>query len=128
MCDGTRILLVKSDESSDVTGSSRLHDPALNKSTAFTRAERERFRLRGLLPAGIGTQAVQINRVLGNLRRKASDIERYIFMVALRARNERLFYRTLIEHISNGAKIGDRGWDSPPVPTYRRFSFGWMFR
>jgi malate dehydrogenase (oxaloacetate-decarboxylating)(NADP+) len=99
MCDGTRILLVKSDESSDVTGFSRLHYPALNKSTAFTRAERERFRLRGLLPASIGTQDVQINRIPGNLRRKASDIERYIFMVALQARNERLFYRTLIEHI-----------------------------
>ena len=90
---------MKSDDSADVTGFSRLHDPALNKSTAFTRAERERFRLRGLLPASIGTQDVQINRVLGNLRRKASDIERYIFMVALQARNERLFYRTLIEHI-----------------------------
>ena len=74
---------MKSDDSADVTGFSRLHDPALNKSTAFTRAERERFRLRGLLPASIGTQDVQINRVLGNLRRKASDIERYIFMVAL---------------------------------------------
>ena len=88
-----------SDDSSDITGFSRLHDPALNKSTAFTPDERERFGLRGLLPASIGSQPVQIDRVLGNLRRKASDIERYIFMAALQARNERLFYKTLIEHI-----------------------------
>jgi malate dehydrogenase (oxaloacetate-decarboxylating)(NADP+) len=38
-------------------------------------------------------------RVLENLRRKEHDIERYIFLIALQARNERLFHRTLIEHI-----------------------------
>ncbi len=87
------------DDTSEVTGFSRLNDPALNKSTAFTLKEREKYRLEGLLPASIGSQGVQISRVLGNLRRKGSDIERYIFMVALQARNERLFYRTLIENI-----------------------------
>ena len=34
-----------------------------------------------------------------NLRRKAYDIERYIFLIALQERNERLFYRTVIDHI-----------------------------
>ena len=86
-------------ESDTPTGYAVLRDPALNKSTAFSEEERDRYRLRGLLPARVCGQETQINRVLGNLRRKAHDIERYIFLLALQGRNERLFYRTLIEHI-----------------------------
>ena len=41
----------------------------------------------------------QKKRVLENVRRKTSDIERYIALQALQNRNERLFYRTLIDHI-----------------------------
>lgn len=76
-----------------------LHDPALTKSTAFTVTERENLGLRGLLPASTATQSIQVERVLGNLRRKAYDIERYIFLNALQGRNERLFYRTVIDNI-----------------------------
>lgn len=75
-----------------------LQDPALTKSTGFTREERESLGLRGLLPYTISTQAVQINRVMGNLRRKEFDIERYIFLSAMQDRNERLFYQTVIQH------------------------------
>ncbi len=81
------------------TGFARLRSAALNKSTAFTEAERDRYGLRGLLPARVCSQDVQIERVLLNLRRKTSDIERYIFLLALQGRTERLFYRTLVEHI-----------------------------
>jgi len=81
------------------TGYERLHDPALNKSTAFTRAERERYGLCGLLPAAVSTQQGQVRRVLANMRRKESDIERYIFLTALQERNERLFFRMLIDNI-----------------------------
>jgi malate dehydrogenase (oxaloacetate-decarboxylating)(NADP+) len=56
-----------------------LHDPALNKSTAFTREEREQYGLRGLLPYIVSDQDTQIQRILGNLRRKESDIERLYF-------------------------------------------------
>lgn len=69
-----------------------LNDPRLNKSTAFTPEERERLGLRGLLPPAVSTQARQIQRALENMRRKSSDIERFIFLQALAARNERLFY------------------------------------
>lgn len=76
-----------------------LNDKSVSKSTAHTLAERERYGLRGLLPHAVSTQDVQISRVLENLRRKESNIERYIFLTALQDRNERLFYRTVIEHI-----------------------------
>ena len=76
-----------------------LHDPALNKSTAFTEEEREALNLKGLLPPRVATMETQLTRVLGNLRRKTSDLEKYIFLIALQDRNERLFYRTVAEHI-----------------------------
>lgn len=77
-------------------GMALLNDAALNKSTAFTIDERERLKLRGLLPAAVCDQATQLDRILANLRRKANDIERYIFLRALQARNERLFYRLML--------------------------------
>jgi malate dehydrogenase (oxaloacetate-decarboxylating)(NADP+) len=76
-----------------------LHDPCLNKGTAFTDRERDALGLRGLLPPRVHTQDEQVDRVLGNIRRKPTDIERYIFLVALQVRNEKLFYRVVTEHI-----------------------------
>ncbi len=80
-------------------GYERLKSARLNKGTAFSQEERETFKLRGLLPAKISSQASQETRALANLRRKAYDIERYIFLLALHDRNERLFYRLAIDHI-----------------------------
>ena len=81
------------------TGFDLLRDPALNKSTAFTLEERERLKLRGLLPATICEQPLQLERVMANIRRKNNEIEKYIFLTALQSRNERLFHRTLIDNI-----------------------------
>jgi len=81
------------------TGKALLDDPCLNKSTAFTRQEREQYGLRGLLPYVVSDMVAQKRRVLGNIRRKANDIEKYIFLNALQARNDRLFFRTVIDHI-----------------------------
>jgi len=83
----------------NLLGYNRLHNRHLNKGTAFTLQERERYRLQGLLPAAVSTQDIQIQRSLQNLRQKGSDIERYITLHALWSRNERLFYRLLIDHI-----------------------------
>lgn len=80
-------------------GLSLLHDPTLNKGTAFTEAERDALGLRGLLPPGMQTQADQVHRVLGNLRRKPTPLERYIFLLSLQDRNETLFYRVVLDHI-----------------------------
>jgi len=76
-----------------------LHDPCLNKGTAFTERERDALGLRGLLPPRVHRLDEQVERVLGNIRKKPNDIERYIFLQALQERNETLFYRVVIEHI-----------------------------
>ncbi|HWP38918.1 MAG TPA: NAD-dependent malic enzyme [Gemmatimonadales bacterium] len=76
-----------------------LNDPRYNKGTAFTEAERDVLGLRGLLPARVFTPEEQEARVLGNFRRKTSDLEKYIFLTALLDRNETLFYRVVIHHL-----------------------------
>ena len=76
-----------------------LHDPASNKGTAFTEAERDALGLHGLLPPHVQTQQEQVERVLANLHRKPTALERYIFLIALLDRNETLFYRTVIDHL-----------------------------
>jgi malate dehydrogenase (oxaloacetate-decarboxylating)(NADP+) len=80
-------------------GKALLQDPVRNKSTAFTRREREALSLRGLLPWHVSDMEAQQRRVLGNLRRKSNAIEKYIFLNALQDRNQCLFYRTVIDHI-----------------------------
>jgi len=80
-------------------GSALLHDPLLNKGTAFTEAERQALGLRGLLPPHVHTLEQQMARVLDNYRNKQTDLERYIHLVSLQDRNETLFYKVVMEHI-----------------------------
>src|SRR5688572_15663700 len=80
-------------------GADLLRQPMLNKGTAFTEAERERFGLAGLLPHAVSTMAEQADRAYRNIARKEAPLERYIGMAALQDRNEHLYYRVLAEHI-----------------------------
>ena len=81
------------------TGLALLHDPLLNKGTAFTEAERDAFDLRGLLPAHVHTQEEQAVRVLNNLRKIADPLEKFVALNALHDRNESLFFRVLADNI-----------------------------
>ena len=76
-----------------------LHDPVRNKGTAYTEAERDYLNLRGLLPPRVHTPSDQELRVLNNIREKPTDLERYLYLVALQDRNETLFYRVVMNHI-----------------------------
>jgi malate dehydrogenase (oxaloacetate-decarboxylating)(NADP+) len=80
-------------------GEALLHDPLLNKGTAFTPEEREALGLRGLLPPNVHTIEEQCARVLENYRHQQTDLDRYIHLVSLKDRNETLFYRLVIDHI-----------------------------
>jgi malate dehydrogenase (oxaloacetate-decarboxylating)(NADP+) len=81
------------------TGIQLLRDPALNKGTAFTEEERASLGLLGLLPPRVHTMEEQLARVLRNVRRKPTDLDRYIFLVNLQDRNRTLFYRLLLDNI-----------------------------
>ena len=81
-------------------GADLLHDPLLNKGTAFTEAERDALGLRGLLPPHIASQDEQVARVLETVRRKPTDLERYIYLISLQERNENLFYRLVTDNVT----------------------------
>ena len=77
-------------------GMDLLHSPALNKSTAFSEAEREALGLIGLLPEAIEDEETQVARVLHQVNRKPSDLGRYIYLTALLDNDETLFFRVLM--------------------------------
>ena len=80
-------------------GTELLHNPILNKGTAFSIIERQELGLNGLLPPHVLTQDEQKARVLSAFRGKDSDLEKYIYLLALQDRNEYLFYRLVIDEI-----------------------------
>jgi malate dehydrogenase (oxaloacetate-decarboxylating)(NADP+) len=82
-----------------------LQDPRLNKGTAFTERERDALRLRGLLPPRVFDIEGQLARIMENYRAQRSDLDRYVYMVALQDRNETLFYRTVIDHLAEMVPI-----------------------
>jgi malate dehydrogenase (oxaloacetate-decarboxylating)(NADP+) len=73
-----------------------LRDPQLNKSTAFTEAEREALGLTGLLPAGVDNEETQVQRVLHQLGQKTTNLERFIGLTALLDTDETLFYKVVM--------------------------------
>ena len=77
-----------------------LHDPALNKGTAFTEEERTRLGLHGFLPPRVTSQEQQVARILETVRGASSDLDRYIALTSLQDRNEHLFYRTVMDHVA----------------------------
>jgi malate dehydrogenase (oxaloacetate-decarboxylating)(NADP+) len=82
-----------------------LHDPSLNKGTAFTAAERDALGLHGLLPPRISSQQQQVQHVINNVRRKPDNLERYLYLIGLQDRNERLFYKALVENLEELSPI-----------------------
>jgi malate dehydrogenase (oxaloacetate-decarboxylating)(NADP+) len=73
-----------------------LQDPLLNKSTAFTEAEKQALGIVGLVPDVTESMDMQLSRVNVQLGHKATDIDRYIYLVNLLDHNETLFYRTVM--------------------------------
>lgn len=76
-----------------------LRDKTAYRSIAFTRPERDRLGLRGLLPHRVCTDRQMVERVMLALDQMPRDIDRYMILSSLQERNERLFYQTLIGHI-----------------------------
>ena len=73
-----------------------LRDPRLNKMTCFSEEEREALGLVGLVPEGIDTETTQVQRVLHQINRKPTDLDKYIYLTALLDNDETLFFRVLM--------------------------------
>jgi malate dehydrogenase (oxaloacetate-decarboxylating)(NADP+) len=77
-----------------------LREPRYNKGLAFTLAERKELKIEGLLPPYVINQDVQVRRVLEQFRKLTTDLGKYQFLIALSGRNEKLFYRVLVENVA----------------------------
>src|SRR6201993_4726913 len=73
-----------------------LHNPRLNKGTAFTAAERRAHGLEGLLPPAVTNIELQIARRHAEIASLDSDLQKYLVLSDLQARNETLFYAVLM--------------------------------
>src|SRR5258708_24926156 len=73
-----------------------LHDPSLNKSTAFTEADKQALGIVGLVPDVTETEDLQLSRVMVQLGHKNTDLDRCIYLINLLDHNETLFCRTVI--------------------------------
>jgi malate dehydrogenase (oxaloacetate-decarboxylating) len=95
----TDVATLKTPIETALTGYDLINTPLLNKGTAFSEAERNMFRLHGLLPPHIGTLDEQMARRLNVLRAFETDFERYAFLRELQDTNETLFYAVLVRNI-----------------------------
>jgi malate dehydrogenase (oxaloacetate-decarboxylating)(NADP+) len=78
------------------TGYDLLRNPRLNKGTAFTEAERRALGLEGLLPPAIATMDLQAARRHLEIANLGDDLQKYLVLSDLQARNESLFYALLM--------------------------------
>ena len=82
-----------------------LGDPLLNKGTAYTREERVRYQLDGLLPPRVERLEEQARRVIENVRAKSSGLEQYRYLMTIQSENETLFYRVVLDHLEETLPI-----------------------
>lgn len=82
------------------TGRKLLDDPRYNKGTAFSRTERLQYRLLGLLPPHVETLDEQVRRSREAYDDKRTDLGRHIFLRRQQETNEILFYRMLLDNLT----------------------------
>ncbi|MEH2473399.1 malate dehydrogenase (oxaloacetate-decarboxylating)(NADP+) [Nitrobacteraceae bacterium AZCC 2161] len=78
------------------TGYDLLRNPRLNKGTAFTDSERRRWGLEGLLPPAMLPIELQVARRHDELAKLDDDLQKYLVLSDLQARNETLYYAVLM--------------------------------
>jgi malate dehydrogenase (oxaloacetate-decarboxylating)(NADP+) len=78
------------------TGVDLLHNPHLNRGSAFPLADRRALHIEGLLPPVADTLETQIARVHAQLSLLDNDLQKYLFLSDLQSRNEVLFFAVLM--------------------------------
>ena len=76
-----------------------LYNPFLNKGTAFTVEERQKLGLTGLLPPYVQTIEEQAAQTYAQMKTKASDLEKRLFLMEIFNTNRTLFYYLFSQHL-----------------------------
>ncbi|PKL49975.1 MAG: NAD-dependent malic enzyme [Candidatus Riflebacteria bacterium HGW-Riflebacteria-2] len=80
-------------------GTNLLNNPLLNKGTAFSHTEREKFGLIGLLPPRVETIEEQAFRAYIQYGASSGDLEKNLFLNRLFSTNVTLFYYLVSSHL-----------------------------
>src|SRR5262245_64394290 len=78
------------------TGYDLLRNPRLNKGTAFTEEERRLFGYEWVLPPAVTTLSLQVARRHAEIAALDHDLQKYLVLSDLQARNETLYYAVLM--------------------------------
>ncbi|KAF6104743.1 malic enzyme 3 [Phyllostomus discolor] len=74
-------------------------NPHLNKGMAFTLEERIQLGIHGLIPPCFLSQDIQLLRIMRYYEKQPTDLDKYIILMTLQDRNEKLFYRVLTSDV-----------------------------
>ncbi|XP_014562570.1 hypothetical protein COCVIDRAFT_21659 [Bipolaris victoriae FI3] len=86
-------------QETSLTGNALLRTPYFNKGSAFTKEERDIFKLHGLLPSNIQTLDEQVKRAYAQYRSRPNDLAKNTFMTSMKEQNEVLYYRLILDHL-----------------------------
>ncbi|VDQ01663.1 unnamed protein product [Trichobilharzia regenti] len=76
-----------------------LRDPRTNKGSSYSLHERQLLGIHGLLPPSCQGQDVEEQRIISNLYQLDDHLSRYMMLMSLQDRNEKLFYKTVRTHL-----------------------------
>lgn len=105
LVDGDRFRFLSPLNARKSKGVDILNDPLWNKGTAFTPAERDRLKLRGLLPTQVKTLEEQKATFLTKLRAIDDPLQKSLMLTELQCRNATLFHRVMIDEIEEIAPL-----------------------
>lgn len=78
-----------------------LSSSRLNKGLSFTIEERQSLGIHGLLPPCVQNLEQQEKLVLDNLARLENNLDKYVYLMHLLDRNEKLFYKVLSSNVED---------------------------
>lgn len=84
----------------NLKGQELLRNPFLNKGTAFTKEEREKYNLTGLLPCAIRTIEEQEKIAYERTKCFTDNLEKHLFLMNIYDTNRTLFYYTVGKHVT----------------------------
>ncbi|XP_002031417.2 NADP-dependent malic enzyme isoform X1 [Drosophila sechellia] len=84
-----------------LSGFTRLLDKRYSKGLAFTHEERQQLGIHGMLPYVVREPSEQVEHCRALLARLEQDLDKYMYLISLSERNERLFYNVLSSDIAS---------------------------
>ncbi|XP_044731344.1 NADP-dependent malic enzyme-like [Chrysoperla carnea] len=86
---------------SSLSGLDHLRETHMNKGQAFSMHERQTLRIQGLLAPGFRSLRTQLILTKTNFSGFKTNLEKYLYLIGVADRNERLFYNFVAENIED---------------------------